>query len=106
MVEGERESNGRKRKADAILEGGGVRLGDDDYGWDEGDEVGMPLLGPQTQGSEDVLVVPEDDTETEEEEGWGRGEDEEESGGGTPRGGADGEDARVGLSSSPHEVNR
>lgn len=105
MIEREREINGRKRKADEILQGG-MRLGDDDYGWDEGDEVGMTLLGPQTQGSEDVLVVPEEDTESEEEEGWDRGEDEEESGGVTPRGGANSEDARAGLPSSPYEVNR
>jgi hypothetical protein len=87
---GEREVNGgRKRKAEDILEGG-VRLGDDDYGWDEGDEVGMPLLGPQTQGSEDVLVVPGEDTETEGEEGW----DGEERGDGdeSPRDGAEDED--------------
>ncbi|ELR07499.1 hypothetical protein GMDG_02591 [Pseudogymnoascus destructans 20631-21] len=83
--------SGRKRKAEEILEGG-VRLGDDDYGWDEGDEVGMPLLGPQTQGSEDVLVVPGEETETEEEEeGWDGGE-EGGSGGETPRDGGEGGD--------------
>lgn len=66
----------RKRKAEEGLEGErGGRIGDD-YGWDERDEVGLPLLGPQTQGSEDVLVVPEDDTETEGEEGWGRDEEQ------------------------------
>ncbi|OBT94908.2 hypothetical protein VE01_07483 [Pseudogymnoascus verrucosus] len=107
IMEGDRELvSGRKRKAEEILEGG-VRLGDDDYGWDEGDEVGMPLLGPQTQGSEDVLVVPEEETETEEEEGWeGEGEG---SGGETPRGGGEDGDARgeeamgerVGLPLSP-----
>ncbi|OBT66284.1 hypothetical protein VE03_04393 [Pseudogymnoascus sp. 23342-1-I1] len=107
VVESEREiGGGRKRKADEVLEGG-MRLGDDDYGWDEGDEVGMPLLGPQTQGSEDVLVVPGEDTETEEEEGWGGGEEGEGSGGETPRDGAgDGdahdEDARAGLPLSPY----
>ncbi|KFZ03828.1 hypothetical protein V501_09298, partial [Pseudogymnoascus sp. VKM F-4519 (FW-2642)] len=107
VVEGERELvSGRKRKAEEILERG-VRLGDDDYGWDEGDEVGMPLLGPQTQGSEDVLVVPEEETETEEEEGWEGGEEGEGegSGGETPRCGAeDGEDvvgAGAGLPLSP-----
>lgn len=88
-----------------------MRLGDDDYGWDEGDEVGMPLLGPQTQGSEDVLVVPEEETESESEEGWDRGEEGEEEGsrGATPRGGGEDEDARgeevlgerVGLPLSP-----
>ncbi|KFY20218.1 hypothetical protein V493_07721, partial [Pseudogymnoascus sp. VKM F-4281 (FW-2241)] len=100
---------GRKRKADEILEGG-VRLGDDDYGWDEEDEVGLPLLGPQTQGSEDVLVVPEEDTETEEEEGWDGGEEGERSGGETPRHGegdgiAHGEEAvgaAAGLPLSPY----
>ncbi|OBT78945.1 hypothetical protein VF21_02867 [Pseudogymnoascus sp. 05NY08] len=108
VAETEREVGGaRKRKAEDILEGG-VRLGDDDYGWDEGDEVGMPLLGPQTQGSEDVLVVPEEETETEEEEGWEGGE-EGGSGGETPRGGEEDGDARgeeaigggVGLPLSP-----
>lgn len=101
---------GRKRKAEEILEGG-VRLGDDDYGWDEGDEVGMPLLGPQTQGSEDVLVVPGEETETEEEEeeGWDRGEEGGGSGGETPRDGVESGDAhdeeelgaRAGLPLSP-----
>ncbi|KFY15518.1 hypothetical protein V492_01941, partial [Pseudogymnoascus sp. VKM F-4246] len=109
VVESEREMNGgRKRKAEEILEGG-VRLGDDDYGWDEGDEVGMPMLGPQTQGSEDVLVVPEEDTETEEEEGWDRGEEGGESGEETPRDGTESGDLhgkealgeRVGLPLSP-----
>lgn len=82
-------------------------MGDDDYGWDEGDEVGMPLLGPQTQGSEDVLVVPGEETETEEEEGWDGGE--EGSGGETPRNGGEDGDAcgeealgeRIGLPLSP-----
>ncbi|OBT45413.1 hypothetical protein VE00_04579 [Pseudogymnoascus sp. WSF 3629] len=108
VVEADREiGGGRKRKAEEILEGG-VRLGDDDYGWDEGDEVGMPLLGPQTQGSEDVLVVPEEETETEEEEGWDGGE-EGGSEGETPRGGEEDGDARgkevlgerIGLPLSP-----
>lgn len=88
---------GRKRKAEEILEEG-VRLGDDDYGWDEGDEVGMPLLGPQTQGSEDVLVVPGEDTETEEEEGWDGGEEGEGSREASPGDGAeDGETHEVGV---------
>ncbi|KFY63161.1 hypothetical protein V496_04147, partial [Pseudogymnoascus sp. VKM F-4515 (FW-2607)] len=107
VIESEREiGGGRKRKAEEILEGG-VRLGDDDYGWDEGDEVGMPLLGPQTQGSEDVLVVPGEETETEEEEGWDGGEERDNTGGETPRDGAEGgdvrsENARAGLPLSPY----
>lgn len=107
MVERERDVlMGRKRKADEILEGG-VRLGDDDYGWDEGDEVGLPLLGPQTQGSEDVLVVPGDDTETEEEEEWDGGEEGEENREESPRDGAEGgdahdESARAGPPLSPY----
>jgi hypothetical protein len=87
---------------------GGVRLGDDDYGWDEGDEVGMPLLGPQTQGSEDVLVVPGEDTETEGEDGWDRGE-EGGDGDESPRDGEENEDthgegilgAQAGIPLSP-----
>ena len=67
-------------------------LGDEDYGWDEGDEEGLTVLGPQTQGSEDVLVVPEEDTETEGEEGW-EGDEGGGGGEGSPGDGAEGGEA-------------
>jgi len=49
---------------------------DEDYGWADEDEIDMPVMPPQWQGSEDILVAPPRDVEGEE------GEEVEEGGGG------------------------
>lgn len=69
----------RKRKRGEVLGSADEGEGDEDYGWAEEDAGELPPLPPQTQGSEDVLVVP-GEQEEEEWSGEGEGEDEDEDG--------------------------
>jgi len=55
---------------------------DEDYGWAEEDEEDVPVMPPQWQGSEDILIPPpgeieaDDDEEEQEQEPEGGGENE------------------------------
>ncbi|KAH6666402.1 P-loop containing nucleoside triphosphate hydrolase protein [Halenospora varia] len=75
---------------------------DEDYGWGEEDEEGIPAPPPQWQGSEDILIpapgeIEAEDDEEEEPKMLDDGEDEVEVGGddGGGGGGGDGVDERV-----------
>lgn len=56
---------------------------DEDYGWAEEDEEDVPVMPPQWQGSEDILIPDpaEKEDEVEEEEEGDDGGDEEDEGG-------------------------
>lgn len=75
----------RKRKADEIRDSEDdedVEGSDQEYGWAEEDIEDLPPPPPQTQGSEDILLVPElrerieDDDEEEQEKEEDEGDED------------------------------